>query len=233
MAYNTKLLWIGGIIAASGAIQWYQTTKQRRQVTDPTTQQVVYDKDWTPNDTTKREREAVGNWNNSAVNLIQSDRFDYDEANPPKTPASSQSATYHLSLTDKHHACGRLYSRIVYVEQNHPIKDKELLQNLEFLYDACIMNQIDSNMYEFYKSKNIVGDRSAEKISEKLLPVNVPYKKTDKQLLNELKSEKDFQILKEGEKKLGKPFHEFLKSLADFSKMKEKNIIYAEEKATK
>jgi hypothetical protein len=229
---NKSLLWIGGIIGVAGAVQWYQTTKQTKQVNDPATQQRIYDRSWTPNDPTKSSQEAR-NWNNSTVNLRQSDSFDYNDANPPMTQASSQSATYHLGLNDKHHACGRLYSRIAYVEKNTSIKDQELLNNLEFLYDACIMNQIDKNVHEFYMSKNIVADRSAEKLSEKFVPARAPYKKSDQELLNELKSERDFQILREGEKKVGKSFHEFLKGLADMSSIKEKNMFFAEEKSKK
>lgn len=148
------------------------------------------------------------------VSARKIDRFDVDVSNPPTGPIDDQKATFHLKLKEKHDACGQIYKKADALRrssQSYDAKtDPNLMKTLEFLYDSCIMYQADKNTWNTLHKENLYGDKASVLLANQLVPdneVNVDEKKAVNQVVNS----KEFEKLKEAERRMGKPFHEVLK----------------------
>ena len=227
------VLWlVGGGVVLAGAIQAYQYRFQQLHAQTPQVRTVEYQRDWTPQDTSTKVSE---NKNADLVNY-RSAKGSMGETLPPTKPIDKQAASYHLSLKGNHQLCGGLYKKgyMLDKEKGKP-GQKEAMDTLAFLYDACVMYEADSRVYNYYTQKEhlVPVDILTERLGNQLVgsPKSFDHYPTSlEQRLKEVKSAPEFQKLKRGEQAIGRPFHQVLSDNANWDNIHDHFFYNADKK---
>ena len=138
------------------------------------------------------------------ANYRKKDKFEYNLRLRPSTIMNPQKVTYHLSLKGKHDVCGHIY------EKAASLDDANHLETLQFLYDSCIMNQVDVDVNSLYNGMGIKADRVTHKLTDQLVPQYETQIRKDR--LDRLQTTREFTKLKRGEQMTGTTFHQMLQS---------------------
>ena len=148
------------------------------------------------------------------VSARKVDRFEVNVSSPPTGPSDDEKATFHLKLKDKHDACGQIYKKAEALTRSNQFSntrtDPNLMNTLEFLYDSCIMYQADKNTWNTLHKENLYGDKATVLLANQLVPDN-HVNADEKKAVNQVVNSKEFEKLKEAERRMGKPFHQVLK----------------------
>jgi hypothetical protein len=195
---------VSGIIVSAACLQYFQISNQEQVTQQNTVQVIVYEPNWIPH------REKESDTSHSSIpqhsHYRSKDKFEYNVRTRPTGTITPQKVNYHLSLKEKHDTCGHIYKKA------SDLENRQHFETLQFLYECCILNQVDNRINGMYRDMGIHADRVTRDLSNELLPKYETKIKQDR--ADKVFSNRKWNKLKQGETIIGHDYHIILGQMA-------------------